>query len=192
MIEIWQWRMTIGCFAGGGASTPTTRGIRTMVTFPRSWYGITFTGLLLCTYSLIVVAILLLCSGNVELNPGPVNCKTCPFCLDKKVPIKLKVCNCGHVFHKKSRRQPPRYNSIPLTDYKLVTSDSDPIRNPLNAIKEHTESLVQFPGYIIRPRHCTAVLIRDQVCGHGKRLKTCTVKACTVWPKLFDGETFHC
>ena len=45
----------------------------------------------------------------------------------EKVPIKLKVCNCGHIFHKKSHRQPPRYNSIPLASYKLVTSDSDPV-----------------------------------------------------------------
>ena len=43
-----------------------------MVTTPRSWYGITFGMLLLCSYSIITLVLLL--SGDVELNPGPVNC----------------------------------------------------------------------------------------------------------------------
>ena len=43
----------------------------------------------------------------VELNPGPVNCETCSICHTETVPIKLKVCNCGYIFHKTSHRKPP-------------------------------------------------------------------------------------
>ena len=43
---------------------------------------------------------LLLRSGNVELNPGPVNCKSFPKCFNETVPIKLKVCTFGYAFHK--------------------------------------------------------------------------------------------
>ena len=92
MIEVQQWRDAIGCFAGGKISMPATSRdtrTRTMVT-SRSWYGITIVGLLLCSYSLITLSLLLICSGNVESNPGPLTCKTCPICLCEKVPLKLK------------------------------------------------------------------------------------------------------
>ena len=70
---------------------------------------------------------LLLRSGNVELNPGPVNCKRCPNCLNETVPIKLKVCACGYVFHKKTHREPPKCRSIPLTTVtsNVVTDNDD-------------------------------------------------------------------
>ena len=43
MINVQQWRVRIGYFAGGKSSTPAaSRDVRTMVTTPRSWYGITF------------------------------------------------------------------------------------------------------------------------------------------------------
>ena len=45
----------------------------------------------------LLLLMLLLHSGNVELNPGPMNCKN-PNCLDETVPITLKMCTCGYVF----------------------------------------------------------------------------------------------
>ena len=129
MIEHQQWRVKIqvGAFAGGRSLPPTSRnttsGFKTSSTIsPRSLYGVAIRGLILYSYIIIIVYMLLLRSGNVELNPGPVNCKSCPKCLNETVPIKLKVCTCGYVFHKKthSYREPPKCRSIPLT---TVTSN---------------------------------------------------------------------
>ena len=148
MIHLEQWRATIGSFAGGKTSIhipATFRDVRTrtMVTTPRSWYGITIGVLLLCSYSIITLVLLL--SGDVELNPGPVNCKTCPICLCEK-PIKLKVCNCGHIFYKKSHRQSPRYHSIPVANYKHVTSevvtDSEPVPQSVPSNMQATKNTV--------------------------------------------------
>ena len=159
MIPTEQWRITIGSFAGGKTSIPATfRDVRTrtMVNTPRSWYGITFGGLyiFLCIYSLITLVLLL--SGDVELNPGPVNCKTCPDCLCQKVPIKLKVCNCGYIFHKKSHRQPPRYHSIPVANCKHVTlevvTNSDPV-----------PPIVQSQPVITKPIPSKAQVTKDTV-----------------------------
>ena len=73
------------------------------------------------------------------------NCKTCPNCLREKVPIKLKVCNCGHIFYKKSHRQPPRYHSIPVANYKHVTSevvtDSEPVPHIIQSQPVITKSV---------------------------------------------------
>ena len=120
MIEHQQWRVKIGAFAGGRSLPPTSRnttsGFKTSSTIsPRSLYGVAIRGLILYSYIIIIVYMLLLRSGNVELNPGPVNCKSCPKCLNETVPIKLKVCTCGYVFHKKTHREPPKCRSIPLT-----------------------------------------------------------------------------
>ena len=70
---------------------------------------------------------LLLCSGDVELNPGSKNSKKCPYCLDETVPIKLKICTFGYVFHKKTHRQPPKCCLTPLTTVtnKTVIDDGD-------------------------------------------------------------------
>ena len=114
MITIQQWRISIGAFAGGKSSTPPASRyggmkISTMYTTTRSWYGVVNSRL--CTFSLLIIIVMLIISGDVELNPGPVNCKTCPRCLTETVPIRLKICKCGYVFHKKSHRQPPNHLS---------------------------------------------------------------------------------
>ena len=90
-------------------------------------YGVAIRGLILYTYIIIIVCMLLLRSGNVELNPGPVNCKRCQNCLNETVPIMLKVCACGYVFHKKTHREPPKCRSIPLTTVtsNVVTDNDD-------------------------------------------------------------------
>ena len=131
MITTQQWRVCIGAFAGGKSSTPPApryggMEISTTHTTTRSWYGVVNSGL--CSFSLLIIIMLLICSGNVELNPGPVNCKTCPRCLTETVPIRLKVCTCGYVFHKKSHRQPPNHlaASQPITSSVEVVTDGNP------------------------------------------------------------------
>ena len=42
-----------------------------------------------------IIAMLLIVSGNVELNPGPT--KKCPK-YENSVANRVKKCNCGHVF----------------------------------------------------------------------------------------------
>ena len=44
-----------------------------------------------------IIAMLLIVSGDVELNPGPT--KKCPNCNDF-VANRVKKCNCGHMFQK--------------------------------------------------------------------------------------------
>ena len=81
MIDVHQWRAAIGTFAGGKRNT-TFDSSRKIKVISTSWYGvITTSGLLLCSYSLLIVAVLLICCGDIEVNPGPVNYKKCPICL---------------------------------------------------------------------------------------------------------------
>ena len=49
-------------------------------------------------FELYVASILLLCSGDIEANPGPVYV-VCPNC-NTEVHIKKKICQCGHRFKK--------------------------------------------------------------------------------------------
>ena len=101
MIENQQRRIKIGTFAGGRSLPPTSRsttsGINTLSTMisPRSLYSVAIERLCLYCYIIIIAYTILLYSGNVELNPGPNNCKKCLNYLDEIVPIKLKVCTCG-------------------------------------------------------------------------------------------------
>ena len=44
---------------------------------------------------------ILLLSGDIEQNPGPVVNKICPLCKES-VHIRKTVCKCGHRFSKKS------------------------------------------------------------------------------------------
>jgi len=80
-------------FCRGERSTPATSRdaveIRTTCTTP--WSAGIGGLLLLSSYSLCLIMMLLMWSGNVELNPWPKNCKKCPNYLTETVPIKLKV-----------------------------------------------------------------------------------------------------
>ena len=70
MIGVEQWRSSIGAFAGGGRRIKSSmESVSSTLNIPGSWYGVDIGGLLLCSYSLFIITILLLCSGNVELNP---------------------------------------------------------------------------------------------------------------------------
>ena len=122
MITTQQWRISIGAFARGKSSTlPASRyggtKISTTHTLTRSWYDVVNSRL--CTFSLFIIIVMLIISGNVEVNPGPINCKTCHRCLTETVPIRLKVCSCGYIFHKKLHRQPPNHPSLSLPMWRL-------------------------------------------------------------------------
>ena len=124
MITIQQWRACIGQFV-----------IRVDLksTNPLVWIdsgsdcsGILLNGIVkgvvLYLFTLVVIKLLLLRSGNVELNPGPSGCKTCPSCHEKTVPVKLRICTCGHIFHKKSYRQPQAsFGTAPKTTTKSTS-----------------------------------------------------------------------
>ena len=116
MISLEQWRSSIGVFSN--THIPLIRISWNDVTeetlSTNNWYAIATIGLLLCSNSLLfITAMLLMCSGDVEMNPGPVTCKKCPVCQLDTVPIKLKKCTCGHIFHKKCHRQPPKCYTFP-------------------------------------------------------------------------------
>ena len=74
MIENQQWRVKIGAYAGGRSLPPTSRNISNGFTLSstissRSLYGVAIRGLILYTNIIIIVYMLLIRSGNVELNP---------------------------------------------------------------------------------------------------------------------------
>ena len=126
MISLEQWRSTIGVFSS--THPPLIRMNWNTVqkeeqVSTTSWYAIATVGLLLFSNGLIfITAMLLMCSGDVELNPGPVNCKKCPSCQLITVPVKLRVCPCGHIFRKKSYRPPPKCCLFPVTTSQPATS----------------------------------------------------------------------
>ena len=128
MISLEQWRSAIGVFS---CTHPplirmnwNTVQQEEQVSTTR-WYAIATVGLLLFSNSLIfITAMLLMCSGDVELNPGPVNCKKCPSCQLTTVPVKCRVCPCGHIFQKKSYRQSPKC-LFPVTTSQPVTSQKE-------------------------------------------------------------------
>ena len=49
--------------------------------------------------------LLLLLSGDIEPNPGPVISKSCPIC-NVQIHIRKHVCTCGYVFNQKHRKPP--------------------------------------------------------------------------------------
>ena len=128
MISLEQWRSAIGVFSC--THPPLIRMNWNTVQQEEqisttSWYAIATVGLLLFSNSLIfITAMLLMCSGDVELNPGPVNCKKCPSCQLTTVPVKRRVCPCGHIFRKKSYRQPPKC-LFPVTTSQPATSQKE-------------------------------------------------------------------
>ena len=55
------------------------------------------------TYMYIVTVLLLLCCGDIEMNPGSMH-KVCPNC-NIHYNIRKKSCKCGYVFYKRSGRK---------------------------------------------------------------------------------------
>ena len=118
MIDIIQWRVSIGAFNNTKSVIACINNevmcdspIHCKVTctcqfFPLVWFVSIY-------YVLnIFFQICLLRSGDIETNPGPVN-KTCPSC-DAQIPIRKKACVCGHVFNQKYRSLQHYTNSPPI------------------------------------------------------------------------------
>ena len=51
----------------------------------------------------VVIVLLLLCCGDIEMNPGPMH-KVCPNC-NIHDNIRKKSCECGYVFYKRRGRK---------------------------------------------------------------------------------------
>ena len=90
MISLDQWRATIGCFAS--CRMPKS----CMFIKCRSCVSHECVMCVIIVYASII-GMLLIVSGNVELNPGPN--KKCPKC-ECSVGPRTKKCECGHVFIK--------------------------------------------------------------------------------------------
>jgi len=65
--------------------------------FTVSWCGVFISGV----YLYCILLLILVCSNDIESNPGPIVYKTCPTCGNTAAHIKKKICPCGHVFRKK-------------------------------------------------------------------------------------------
>ena len=77
---------------------------------------------MLYLFTLLVIKLILLCSGNVELNPGPSGRKTCLSCHEKTILLKLRVYPCVYIFRKKSYRQPhASFGTVPNTSTSTLT-----------------------------------------------------------------------
>ena len=54
-----------------------------------------FTVLHIAVFTMYVIFMLLLCSGDIEINPGPICYVMCPNC-NAQVHIRKKTCECGY------------------------------------------------------------------------------------------------
>ena len=116
MIDIHQWRVAIGTFSGSINNKQVKRicdctcadrdevfcDRNEPLHLPPMWLVSIYFGLnVSCMFFQIWLIIL---SGDVETNPGPVY-RTCPAC-DTQVHIRRKVCMCGQVLTHKHRTPP--------------------------------------------------------------------------------------
>ena len=132
MVDLMQWRSTIGCFyskykcyigrkytnnafengmlhtALNGWFNCTMLHVKRMLhTTLNNWFD--FAVLHMPVFIIYVVSMQLLCSGDVEVNPGPVYV-ACPNC-NIQVHIRKKVCECGYKLFKAINWTSNWYNS---------------------------------------------------------------------------------
>ena len=95
MIDLLQWRATIGCYSlkikcyVGRKYTNNAFDEGGLYTFLRN-VTITDVAILhIALFELYVASILLLCSGDIEVNPGPVCYVMCPNCEKKLVSVVI-------------------------------------------------------------------------------------------------------
>lgn len=110
MIDIAAWRAIIGLFTRFNKCLTTTSNFddlqptETKLSFIyTAWPVLVF---------IPYVAFLLMCCGDVELNPGPMF-KNCPICYGK-VHIKQIYCTCGYALCKSKRGKVPPTRAINL------------------------------------------------------------------------------
>ena len=104
MIDLAQWRFVIGsfqlkvkCYIGKYTNNAFDSGMLHTVLNDI----IDFAVLHVAQFIMYISSILLLRSGDVEVNPGPACYVACPHC-NMQVHIRKKVCVCGYRFIKKS------------------------------------------------------------------------------------------
>ena len=108
MIDIFQWRASIGAFCNAHQSQKSVTTIISdpcyFVTFSDMYcqYAIIWFVLVYCVVNIYYHALCLILSGDIETNPGPVY-KVCPE-YDSHIHIKKKVCLCGYILCKRSRK----------------------------------------------------------------------------------------
>ena len=111
MIDITQWRAVIGsfhhkqvscdCFINEIPRTPIIEcTYESFSYYPPSLLVSVCVGL---NFLSVIFQLLLILSGDIETNPGPVICKSCPIC-DAQIHIRKQVCTCGYVFNQRHRK----------------------------------------------------------------------------------------
>ena len=136
MIDLQQYRATIGCFnlkvqcmLDSARSSPTFVALSALVVWRRvielgqvlhsdvRVAPLAYFDLLLC-YSNVYQVYGILCSrlllcGDVESNPGPTGYRSCPQC-GANVSIRSIACSCGYVFRKGKGKGSGRPKSHPV------------------------------------------------------------------------------
>ena len=91
------------------------------------------------TYMYVITVLLLLCGGDIEMNPEPVH-KVCPNC-NIHIHIKRKSCKCGYVFYKKCSKSTGSGRSAGFT-----VSSGCPV--PTTIVNVELGVHIQFPMLI--------------------------------------------
>ena len=138
MISIEQWRAVIGSFRAkfgynyqNEEEVIVTAGARILL------LTVLWCSVIVCGVYLYIASLILVCSNDVESNPGPIVYKTCPNCGNTTVHIKKKTCSCGHVFHKKSNILLHNCTTPPTVTI-IDTSTNVTVSNTLSAASEST------------------------------------------------------
>ena len=121
MISIEQWRVAIGSFqvviTCGCPTEYHDVGVYARRIFVLSVLWCSFVVCTVCLYN--VCKILVICSNDVELNPGPVIYRTCPNCGNKAVHIKKKSCPCGYIIRSKTGKRYTASSASGATDNNI-------------------------------------------------------------------------
>ena len=119
MIDIAAWRAIIGLFRPSNNITSNSK----FDDFQPSETRLSFRYTAWPVFVFIpYVALLLMCSGDVELNPGPMF-KNCPNC-HEKVHIKQRYCECGYALRKSNRGTVPPSRATNLVHCEYSTQYS--------------------------------------------------------------------
>ena len=135
MIDLLQWRSAIGlfglkvkCYIGCKyANNAFDTGVLHTVSDDFIDYAV----LHVAVFIMYIACLLLLRSGDVEVNPGPVCYVVCPNC-NGKVHIRKKICECGYKLVKKRGRQVGKSTGRPLgttRDAGFTASTGHPTAN---------------------------------------------------------------
>ena len=85
---------------------------------------------------------LIICSNDVELNPGPVVYKICSNCGNKAAHIKKKLCPCGHIFHSKTGKSCTASSTSGTTDNDITVAADKSSNSGYATVAEGTVHVV--------------------------------------------------